>query len=124
METKKLDSVYIALFCLILLLLLWWQACLFYESHLLLDAQDQVSFKLDPYGSALTTSLNERLALISGLDAFLNSEIASDNHSFGNKFNSFAAILYNSANGIRNIVVAPGGVASYVYPLKGNEIIL
>jgi PAS domain S-box-containing protein len=124
METKKLGSVHIALFCLILLLLLWWQAGLFYESHLLLDAQDQVYFKLDPYGSALTTALNERLALISGLDAFLESEITSGNPSFENKFDHFAASLYNSTSGIRNIVIAPGGVASYVYPLKGNEIIL
>lgn len=62
--------------------------------------------------------------MISGLDAFANSEIASGHQSFENEFNCFAAILYNSANGIRNIVVAPGGVTSYVYPLKGNEIIL
>jgi sensor domain CHASE-containing protein len=123
MEMKRFRSIHIALISLILLLIFWWQASVFYESHLLLDAQDQVFFRLDPYGSALSTALNERLALIYGLDAFLDTEPISNEQSFDDKFDRFAANLYHSTSGIRNIVVAPGGVASYVYPLEGNEII-
>ncbi len=96
---------------------------MFYQSQLILDKQDQVYSQLDPYGNALTIAINQRIDTLNGIEAFVNSEMYPSDSSFETKFERFASSVHNKSDGIRNIAVAPGGIASYVYPMKGNEIV-
>ena len=123
MRITGLGSYQIALIAFVILIILWWQASVFYQSQLILDKQDQVYSQLDPYGNALNIAINQRIDKLNGIEAFVNSEMDSSNSSFEVKFEKFASSIYNEDYGIRNLAVAPGGIASYVYPMKGNEIV-
>ena len=123
MRITGLGSYQTALIAFVILIILWWQASVFYQSQLILDKQDQVYSQLDPYGNALNIAINQRIDKLNGIEAFVNSEMDSSNSSFEVKFEKFASSIYNEDYGIRNLAVAPGGIASYVYPMKGNEIV-
>jgi signal transduction histidine kinase len=110
-----------ASFILVLLILIWWQAGLWYQTRLLADQRTQLMSNLIPFGNALTTAINRRFALLEGLKAFAEAELNTPDAVAEGEFEIFAAGLYASAKGIRNFSVAPGGVQGYVYPLAGNE---
>jgi len=123
MRITGLGSYQTALITFIILMILWWQASILYQSQLILDKHDQVYSQLDPYGNALTIAINQRIDTLNGVEAFVYSEIESSNSSFEAKFEKFAGSIYNEDQGIRSLAVAPGGIASYVYPIEGNEIV-
>lgn len=123
MRIIGLSSCQITLIASIVLLISWWQVSLFYQSHLLLDQQDRIYSEMVPYGNALTIALNQRIDTLEGLEAFVDSQKDSSNSTFETEFENFAGNIYNKGFGIRSLAVAPGGIASYVYPIKGNEIV-
>ncbi len=96
---------------------------MFYQSQLILDKQDLVYSQLDPYGNALTIAINQRIDMLNGIEAFVNSEMYPVDSSFEAKFEKFASSVYNEGHGIRSLAVAPGGIARYIYPINGNEIV-
>ncbi len=104
-----------ALFAIVLLLL-WWQAGLWHQSQLLADERANVGARLNPYGNSLTTSIHQRMELLEGLGAFVQTEIESSRSSLDAEFERFSSQLYSSSKGILNLAVAPGGVFRYVYP--------
>lgn len=74
----------------------------------------------EPYYHSLFTQLTERRGQLKGLSAF-----ALSNNELGEldkEFNVFARGLATEEPGIRAVEIAPGGVITYVYPEKGNEI--
>lgn len=76
------------------------------------------------YASALSNALNERIALVRGLTAFVTVQISGDGEHEGRmeeEFAAFAALLHSATAGIRNISVSPQFVVRHVYPLGGNE---
>lgn len=101
----------------------WWLGHLWYRSTLLVEARGQTLAELDPYGNALTIDLRRRFDLIYGLEAW----VASHDYSIANlsvNFESFARRLSAGVAGVRNLSIAPAGVARLVYPRAGNEAIL
>jgi len=106
----------------ILLLGLWWYAGQWYEERLLTEQKAEVIGELSARGSVLTSVLSRRLARLQGLHSYVQTEGASAD--FGQKYEQFAADLYASSQGIRNLAVALGGEIQYVYPLEGNEAVL
>lgn len=107
---------------LILLLILWGYAGRWYEERLLLEQRAEVVGELSARGSVLTSVLSRRLARLQGLHAYVQTEGLSAD--FGQKYEAFAAQLYASSRGIRNLAVAPGGEIQYIYPMEGNESVL
>ena len=65
-----------ALFAVVLLLL-WWQAGLWHQSQLLDGERTNVGARLNPYGNSLTTSIQQRMELLEGLSAFVQTKIES-----------------------------------------------
>ena len=93
-----------------------------YEETLIKDIKVTVASELVAKTSALSASINRRFAIMQGLLAFTN---AVQNHGdIAIHFEEFAEALTNSTSGIRALIIAPGGTASLVYPLKGNEKIV
>ena len=72
--------------------------------------------------STLSSALNERLALVRGLTAFV--EVAAAAGSLTEQFPRYAEGLRRSVVGVRNISAAPDFVVRIVYPVEGNERVL
>ena len=112
-----------ALVCFAILGAGWWLGHVRYRSALLVEARGQTLAELDPHGNALTVDLRRRFDLIYGLAAL----IATNDYSIANlsvTFESFAQRLKEGVVGVRNLSIAPAGVARLVYPRRGNEAIL
>ncbi|WAC05308.1 MAG: PAS domain S-box protein [Methanoregula sp.] len=114
--TAFLITLFIVLF---LLLPLWWMAGTWYEEQLITEERNVVAVDLSKYGSQLSQALSRRVSLVEGLSAYVLSDPSQE--TLTRTYDSFAAGLYTATPGIRNFGVAPGGIQTYVYPLKGNE---
>lgn len=111
-----------ATFALLVLMLGWRQASSWYQARLLAEVRSEASMDLSLRSNALSAAINRRLTLVTGLHAFVQSE--ADDPGFVTKFRAFAAGLYESTPGIRNIALAPQGIVQYVYPVEGNEAVI
>ncbi|WP_373231490.1 EAL domain-containing protein [Cohnella sp.] len=95
-----------------------------YQKKLLDEIYRNASIELSANASALTTAIESRLLLSSGLRAFVSTEV-SEHHTLSQpQFEAFASNFMQKINGVRNLSVYPKGIATYVYPLKGNEAIV
>ncbi len=104
---------------LVLGLVVWWMVTSWYGRQLLEDQQRRAQAGLIPYGNALTTAMNERLALLTGLEAFVRANLA-DNDLRG-RFDTFATGLYVGKEGVRAVQVFPPQGPVLVQPVAGNE---
>jgi signal transduction histidine kinase len=111
-----------ALLVLAISLLLWWQSSRWYEALLLAEQRVEIKEDLSLRGNALSAAVNRRFALVDGLHAFVQANATSSD--LPDKFDTFAAGLYSSTPGIRNIALAPAGVIQLVYPMEGNESVV
>ncbi|ARJ67954.1 histidine kinase [Magnetospirillum sp. ME-1] len=72
---------------------------------------------------ALSTALNQRLAQVRGLAAFVAVKAAENQPGeIDREFPVFAASYYQQVSGIRNISVAPGFVVGLVYPADSGNL--
>ena len=97
----------------------WWSVAAWYEQRVLADQRTRTESELIPYGNALTTAMNERLALLEGLSAFARAN--PSDLDLRTRFDSFAGGLYAGKAGLRVIQLFPAQGPVLVYPLKGNE---
>jgi signal transduction histidine kinase/sensor domain CHASE-containing protein len=107
-----------AILVLCLSLIIWWQAILWYRSQQLAEMRLQAAEEISLKGNALFEGINRRFALLRGLQAFVLTEYKQEN--FDNRVSEFSANLYSKTPGILNILVAPKGLITSVYPLEGN----
>ncbi len=105
----------------IVLLLLWWQAGLWYQSQLISDERGRVATHLDTHGTSLAMGVSERLEMLDGLNAFVEAEIGSPEGSIGEKFLIFSESIYSGSRGVLNIALAPDGIFRYVYPIGSGR---
>lgn len=92
-----------------------------YGEKLLLEKQDAVRGELAVKKDALGAAINRHLGEMKGLAAF--GEAVESEEMLALHFEEFASGLFES-KGIRALILAPGGVHRYVYPVKGNEAVL
>ncbi|WP_378951497.1 ATP-binding protein [Pelosinus sp. sgz500959] len=93
-----------------------------YEEVLIKDVQAAAASELVAKTSALSAAVNRRFAILQGLLAFTD---AVKNHGdIAMHFDEFAEGLLKNTSGIRTLIIAPGGKASLVYPLQGNEKVI
>lgn len=109
----------VALLVFVLLILIGLFPAQLYRNWLLSSQKSQVIANLAPYGNAMTTSMNQRFALLEGLRAFTQAYLPEPPSK--TEFDAFASGLYATSPGIRNFSIAPDGIQLHVYPLKGNE---
>lgn len=93
-----------------------------YGDILRAEARAAVAATAATHAMSLTGGLNERLALVRGLAAFVTvNATAAD---LGGELATFAGALGRSLTGVRNISAAPDFIIRHVNPLKGNERVL
>jgi signal transduction histidine kinase len=112
---------------------LWLLGCLWalqvFGSYRDAQLHSQVSALGGSAATALGNALNQRLALVRGLAAFVSVKVAvhqgGHDHDLQAEFPPFAAALYGSMPGIRNVSVAPDFIVGHVYPMDpGNQRVL
>lgn len=93
-----------------------------YMRQALAERRAAVAVTAASHASALSNALNERIALVRGLTAFVSVQIArADGTVAPDEFAAFATLLNEATPGIRNISVSPNFVVRMVYPIAGNE---
>jgi PAS domain S-box-containing protein len=108
-----------ALLALAVLLPVWWQAGQWYGKRLLEQERADAAVETSLRASALSSTINRRLARLQGLYAFVQVELSEED--LAAQFERFASGLYTGTRGIRNLAVAPGSIVRYVHPRAGNE---
>ena len=96
-----------------------WAADSWYARTRLAAERRRVDQVLAPYSNAITNSVNRRMALLSGLRAFV--AIGRSSPAFDANFAAYAAALAGSASGIRAVQYAENGVERNTWPTAGNE---
>lgn len=94
----------------------------FYTRYLVAERRAAVAVTAVSVSSTLTSALNERLALVRGLTAFVS--VAAPAGSLDAQFAPFAAGLRTSVPGVRNVSAAPDFVIRYIHPVEGNQRVL
>ena len=105
----------------LVLMLIWWQAGLWYQSQLISAERSEVADHLASYGNSLDTSISSRLDELNGLHAFVQAEMGSSPELLDQKFSIFARNIYSEDSGIINLAVAPKGIFQHVYPSDEEE---
>lgn len=95
---------------------------LLYAEYRRTEARSRASVLAVPAGGALSSAVNQRLALVRGLAAFVSVKAKEHQKGeFEREFPIFAAAYHQKISGIRNISAAPDFVTRYVYPpASGN----
>lgn len=95
----------------------------FYGDYREAQLRGQASALAVSSAGALSTALNQRLAQVRGLAAFVAVKAAEDQAGeIEREFPVFAASYYQQVPGIRNISVAPGFVVRLVYPTDPGNL--
>ena len=104
------------------LMLIWWQAGLWYQSQLISDERAEVADHLDSYANSLATSISSRLDKLDGLHAFVQAEMGSSPELLDQRFSIFARNIYSEDSCIINLAIAPKGIFQHVYPSEEGMI--
>jgi PAS domain S-box-containing protein len=107
---------------LVLLLFAWWQAGNWYHSWLISESRASIASILGKRGSALTITMNRKIALLDGLSAYAVAHAVENNLAEG--FFDYASGLYAGSIGVRAIEIFRIDEPALVYPMLGNEAIL
>lgn len=98
------------------------QILLFYYYKVSVDREYRAS-KADLSSQAfmLTSNIEERASIVKGVSSFVQTV------GFGadpDVINQYLSTAYHSTNHLMNLVIAPGGIIRYLYPIEGNTAIL
>jgi signal transduction histidine kinase len=104
-----------ALLALLVLFPLWLLLGNWYQSSLLGQERLAIGAQVAARANTLVIALNQRLALLQGLYAFTRTEWPGAGFDF--PFEVFSSGLYLKSSGLRTLMIAPEGIARYVYPL-------
>ena len=116
----KLAAVQAAVTLVLVLSYLWMGDV--YVRVLVAEFRASAALTASSLASTLSSALNERLALVRGLTAFV--AVASGAGDLAGPFPRYAASRRGAGVGVGNISAAPDFVVRIVYPVEGNEKVL
>lgn len=90
-----------------------------YTRYLVAERRAAAALTAVSAASSLSSAVNERLALVRGLTAFVGVEVSAG--TLDALFAPFAEGLRRSVSGVRGVSAAPGFVVRYIHPLDGNQ---
>lgn len=99
----------------IVVFFIWVEANAAYGRYLVGQSKKDISGELLARTSALTSTLNHRIALLEGLYAFTRTEWPDS--SFDESFEVYSSGIFFNTTGVCTLIIAPEGITRYVYPL-------
>jgi PAS domain S-box-containing protein len=114
-------AIGITLIVFVVLMAGWYFAAQAYATLLMNEQRDSVVDLLTVYAPSLSSAFNQRLGQVKALAAFANLHATELDGQPNQEFDTFAGGLYSLSPGIQALAIMPDGIASYVYPVMGNE---
>jgi signal transduction histidine kinase len=106
------------LLALLILLPIWLWAGAWYQRNLTQQAHAKVSEEMAARANALTSAIDQRIALLQGLYAFTRTEWPDT--QFDQPFEIYSSGIYFNSTGVRTLMIAPEGVARYIFPIADS----
>ena len=91
----------------------------FYTRYLIAERRAAAALTAVSAASTLASAVNERLALVRGLNTFVG--VAASAGTLDAQFVPFAEGLRRSVTGVRGVSAAPGFFVRYLHPMEGNQ---
>ena len=101
---------------------IWWRLSVSYQNYLFDISRSRVQNKVDGIATSLTSAINHRLALLTGLESFI--ELYSDDVNFKDQFAVYSSGLYADDPIIRAIQFFPVDGYELIYPISKNETLI
>ena len=92
-----------------------------FQQDLIQQSRAKVSAQINAGANALTSAINQRIALLQGLYAFTRTEWPDA--QFDRPFEIYSAGLYFNSTGMRTLMIAPEGIARYIFPIYDASIL-
>jgi signal transduction histidine kinase len=108
-----------AVITLLLLLPPWFWLGNWYQASLVRQERADLNAQISARANSLVFAVNQRIALLQGLYAFTRTEWPGTGFDFS--FEVFSSDLYFNSSGLRTLMIAPEGIARYVYPLYDSR---
>ena len=108
-----------ALIAVLALLPAWLWLGTWYRGYLVQQARAKAAGELSAQASALTSAINQRIALLRGLYAFTRTEWPDT--QFDQPFEVYSSGVYFNSTGVRTLMIAPEGVARYIFPIADSQ---
>ena len=94
----------------------------FYLDYREVQMRSQASVLVASASGALANAVNQRLAMVRGLAAFVAVKASSGAGDLDKEFPLFSESYVNQVPGIRNLAVAPNFVVKWVYPMDAGNM--
>lgn len=109
------SAIFALVISLLILLPTWFWVGNWYKSSLDRQERANVNKQISSQAKSLVFAVNQRIALLEGLYAFTRTEWPGNDFDF--PFEVFSSELYFKSTGIRTLMIAPHGIARYIYPI-------
>jgi sensor domain CHASE-containing protein len=115
------------LLVLLVLLPAWYFLGNWYQANLIQQERAKAAEQISAHANALASAVDQRIALLQGLYAFTRTEWPDT--AFDRPFEIYSAGIYFNATGVRTLMIAPEGIARYIFPaydaplLSGYDIL-
>lgn len=117
-------SVLITAAAFVLLLLIYIGGLNLVRHSLEQSVRQTITQEIYLYGTSVSNSVNQKLALLYGLTAYTAEEVEGSGELSLDDFNAYSYYIYSTTSSVKNIAVAPQGVMEYVYPYEENKNVI
>ncbi len=118
LHTLQGKALLAGLLSLLVLLPLWFWLGNWYRANLIQQARAKAAAEISARASALASAVHQRIALLQGLYAFTRTEWPDT--QFDLPFEIYSSGIYFNSTGIRTLMIAPEGIARYVFPVADS----
>ena len=118
LHSPRGGAILAGLLALLVLLPGWFWLVNWYQANLIQQARAKVTVEAAARANALTSAVNQRIALLQGLYAFTRTEWPDT--QFDQPFEIYSSGVYFNSTGVRTLMIAPEGIARYIFPVADS----
>lgn len=112
----------ISIVVFILVGIFWWRLSISYQDYLIGISRSRVQSSIEGIAASLTSTVNHRLGLLTGLESFI--VLHSSDGNFEEQFELYSSGLYANDSIIRAIQYFPVNGYELIYPINKNEFLI
>jgi signal transduction histidine kinase len=109
------------LLTLLVLLPIWYFLGSWYQANLIQQERAKAMEQVSARANGLAAAVDQRIALLQGLYAFTRTEWPDT--GFDRTFEIYSAGVYFNSTGVRTWMIAPEGIARYIFPLSDSPLL-
>jgi signal transduction histidine kinase len=121
LRTPQGGSLLAVLLALLVLLPVWYILGKWYQANLIQQERAKAAEQISARAYGLASAVDQRIALLQGLYAFTRTEWPDT--TFDRPFEVYSAGVYFNSTGVRTLMIAPEGIARYIYPISDSSLL-